>query len=102
MGAENGGRVFFRIPMTEALKMFREASVVVLKGPTQAEFSEVAGMATSSSAQAYFAKLEEVGWIKPVNPANRKVGYVLTPSGERRYREVVPEEDRKGAEWPVD
>lgn len=94
------GRKFFRFTPTEALRIFREASTV--RGPTQKEFAKAAGLANSSSSQVYYPKLESNGWIKPIDPENRRAGFVVTPSGERRYREVVPEGERKGAEWPTE
>ena len=84
----------------DALIGFREASV--LRGPSMAEFAEAMGLAGTSSSQGVFLRLEEIGWIaKAPEMTNHGTGYVLTPAGERRYRELKPDGWR-GPTWPID
>lgn len=86
--------------LNEALTFFREASV--LRGPTQVEFARAAGLSGPNSSQVYYPKLADIGWIALLEPTRPLKGYVLTPAGERRYRELVAEEKRKGPTWSVE
>lgn len=90
------------VEVNEGLKGFRELSR--LRGPTMKEFAEAHDIAGVSSAQGVFSRLMNLGWIAPESvEGSSRVVYVLTPSGERRYRELVPNpEDRRGPEWPTD
>ena len=76
----------------DALIIFREASTI--RGPSLAEFAAAAGAANGSSSQTSFSKLAD-----PDSPLK---GYVLTPAGERRYRELVAEDKRQGPTWPTE
>lgn len=100
--------------LNQALIDFRETSEMLpatrgrrskrsrLRGPTLERFAQRAGLRGKSSAQQRFARLVEVGWIVRREDAEaRQPAYVLTPAGERRYRELVPLEERVGPEWPT-
>lgn len=94
----NNGKLGYTV--NDSLVFFRESSV--LRGPTQSEFAATAGFTKPSASQLHYRKLEDVGWIALMDPENPLKGYVLTPAGERRYRELVTEENRKGPTWPVE
>lgn len=97
---EGNGRKRHALTHNDALVVFREASV--LRGPTQNEFAKAAGMPGYSSAQVYYPKLLDIGWIALLEPENPIKGYVLTPEGELRYRSLKPEGERKGPTWPTE
>lgn len=96
-------RVRRLVDLNDALLAFREISV--LRGPSLPEFAHEMNMAGASSAQSVYKRLVELGWITRRAGISRYTpnGYVLTASGERRYRELIPNpEDRIGPEWPID
>lgn len=85
--------------MDEALIGFRELSS--LRGPSFSEFTRAFGMKGRSSTQSVYERLRERGYITP-SPVE-KGSYLMTPAGELRYRELIPDPNaRVGPEWPIE